>query len=290
MQPAGAFVDLVFHGLAFVPAAAGASADARAASLYWPPYVASVRADLPLGAWEPLEVDAGLLSLLFEPVTVAHAIALFADLHGSIAAFQRTARLGLCELGDGDVASVQALHALRRLPEQAVELFRASLLLCAREFELVHRERFEPFQREVARLIGPCLAGLEPVLQRLDLTGVRLSSTLGPRGRGLPSGVIVGVSSPPGGALPPPEPTLVMAVHERLVERVADTFVARGWQTDWSRVEAVAIALERDLTRGTRLEQAQHGWLAAIDTSGLAPVEGELAQVVDELRIALTRA
>jgi hypothetical protein len=284
LRAASAYADLVFHGLAFVPTAVTAPPASRAASLFWPAYVAWVKREMPREAWALLEEDAPVLAKLFEPTRVAHAIGWMAELHGSIDDFLRVASRPLLELGDDDVVSADALKALVALPPEPVEILRADLAIVARAFEPTHERSLCPHAERARSAVVARARGL---FEHLRLGDVELSPTLGLRGRGFPTRVVVGTWALPGEPIDP-DPTLVYAVHEIAVQRASDVLAAHGRAGAWADVEAVALAVEEGLFHATPLQPAFDRWAEAIDRSGLSDLaQAGLAPYVGEVRLLL---
>ncbi|MFO0552434.1 MAG: hypothetical protein U0271_28860 [Polyangiaceae bacterium] len=278
LATASRVAELVFHGLAMIPVTTTSSAPVRAASLFDERYCAFVRAHLPVDARAPFEDDAALLAQLFEDVRVAHGIGWMAALHLELDALLATARSTLAELVPAQVSSPLALGALASLPEAPVELFRAAILLAApafdAAFDLVFGEHLSALEHEVtecARAVGPRI-----------LDGVRLSATLGLHGRVLANEIYVGATALPGEPIDP-APTLVLIAHERAVSLAHAALTERGLRSDWSTVEAVALAAEPRLLSGTPLEAAQSAWLGSLGRAGLATMDSELSDIADRI-------
>lgn len=279
MRETSSFTDLVFHALAFVPASPRASLASQAASLHWPAYIQLVQAELPRAAWQVLEEDAPLLSTLLEPVEVSHAIGLFAELHETVEQFLASATRELKDLGSQEVGSVAALDALRALPVAAVEIFRAGLALSAPAFIELRARVLVPFGAQVRRAILERLSAMGSIFG-LPVGDVELSLTLGPRGRGFGTRTVVGIAGLPNDVVDP-DLSIVLALHELTVHRAAALLRSVGRQAHWADVEAVAVALEQQLARGTPLEAAQRGWLAGLDLGGLSALDETLAMLVE---------
>ncbi|NUP04887.1 MAG: hypothetical protein HOW73_02375 [Polyangiaceae bacterium] len=274
MRAASRYEDLVFHGLAFVPPATGASAASRAASLYAPAYVAFAQGHMQAEAWSLFIEDAPVLSRLFAPVAVAHAIGFLAELHDEIGAFRAASRRPLDELAPEDVSSRVALQALRSLPREPVEILRSDLALAATAFDTGYEAFLAPHAMAIREVVDARRSVLGAPFDRLPLDEVHLSTTLGPRGRVFGSRVVVGTEALPGQAVDP-DPILVLAVHEHVVHLTTLAFGRRGRAPGWAEVEAVALSIEERLFIRTPLERAFEAWSGVLDRSGLADAARE---------------
>lgn len=279
MRAASPYTDLVFHGLAFIPASRRASAAAQAACSYFPAYLAFVKRRMPAEAWQLWESDSMLLASLFEPVDIAHSIGLFAELHRTVDELLASAKTDLCDLPDSAVTSPDALRALQRLPPMPLEIFRANLALSAHAFAAEHERSLRGHAERCVEAVTSRVrdAGLAGV----DLASVELSVTLGPRGRGFARRIVVGLDGEPEGPIDP-DVGIVYAVHEAAVQLASDLCLAHGRQPLWADVEAIALAAQERVLVKTPLGAAHRRWLDAIDRSGLSPVEGELESLVRE--------
>ncbi len=283
MRRASDLDDLVFHALAFVACAAAAPPASRAASLHWPAYVDWARAALPAPSWSFIAEDAPVLSAMLAPTPVAHAIALLAELHASVAELQRHAPRELAELGSAEVASPAVLDALLRLPREPVELLRADLALSAPAFAELQRAVLAPHACRLLEQVEGVMRDAGPRLSALDLSSVELSATLGLRGRGFSSRIVVGTGALPGSA-PEPMPTLALAVHERVVQLASDALCGRGRPSPWEDVEAIALHVERRLVAGTPIERAHGAWLDSLDLTGVSDLAASgLVEVCEAL-------
>lgn len=285
MGRASLHADLVFHALAFVPAAAGAPAASRAASLFDPRWIAFARGTMEEEAFAPIAEDAGVLSGLLAPVEVAHGIGWLAELFDDVEPMRRCARRGLDELTEGDVASPVALFALRGLPAAAVEILRADLALMARAFEGAHARTLGPHRDRALAAMRARAAQLPGWLARA-LAPVELSATLGEHGRGFERAIVVGVAGRPGEEVDP-DASLIWAIHEVVVQRAA-ALAREGGASGWARVEAIALTAEEHLLRETPLRAAFEGWSARLDRSGLAPVDGGVRAAASTVLASLT--
>lgn len=281
MQIAGAsaYVDLVFHALSLIPPAAGAAPAARAASLYAPAYAASLAAARHAELLEPIATDATLLSTLLADPAPAQGVSLLAALHGSIDELVATARWDLSALAPAHAAAPEVLSWLQALPRAPLEILRADLLLLAPAFARYHAQELAPrVATFVAAARAVALDGL-PLPEAIEVSG-----TLGPHGRVLPSTAPaeVGAAPRPGRVIVgvadwgDPRPTLALAFHEHAVDATSEAARALGLAPEWARVEPVALALEAEFARGSAIEAAVAAWHAALDRSGLAPLDTTL--------------
>lgn len=236
---------------------------------------------MPESAWELLVADAPLLARLLEPTPVAHAIALLAELFGSVDSMRSAARFSLSEVPRDRVRSARSLGALASIDPVPVEILRANLALAAPSFEQFHRSTLALHGARVLGAVNERLAALPPRIASLLGDQVELSTTLGARGRGFDDRVVVGNDALPGQPIDP-DPTLVLALHERIVQRASERLAGAASEARWEDVEAVALQVERRVLRDTSLEAAHSRWLHALDLDGLSdPTLAPLSTLVD---------
>lgn len=264
--------DLTFHALAFVPPRLDAPPLVRAASLHRPEWMRFATEHLPPGAVVPIERDAPLLGSLITTPEVAVALQRFATLHDNIAGFLATVREPLASVPPERVARASDLEALQHAPAAPVEILRAAAGLAAREFAAEHATHLRPFAERVIAALSPRLDALSAEVPALGSFDVRISATLGPRGRLVDHTVIAGTTTFPldRGPLDTTTPLLLVA-HEAAVRAAAMACAARELPALWSLVErialdAAALAFERSSARDTLA-----AWRARLDLRGLAP-------------------
>jgi hypothetical protein len=248
VRPVGSFAALTFHGLAHVPLAG-------VASLFEPAYVAWCAATMLPDAREPLAADGPGIGAEIDREGTALAVQWLPRIHVEIASFVNAATTDLAMLGAADEAT--ALAALRTAPPVGIEWLRADLALAARAFDSWRASR-EPALREHADAVAAALV-LAPVAVRPRL--VRVSWSLGSRGRGFEDEVVVGAPAAWNG-LDARAPAAV-AIHEHAVVLARGDYAER----EWSALRSVSRALE-----GTALEPAHAAWLASRDLGALARV------------------
>jgi hypothetical protein len=284
---ASIYTDLVFHLLAFVAPPRGGSHLAHAASLASERYVTFARASMPADVVEPCERDAPILSALFARDDVATGIQLLAILHDDVDAALAAALKGVRDLDASEVASSWAQTALSVLPEEPVEIARVAIALAGSDFARIYGDVLAPHARALLDEIRPLRAALETKVGALATVDLRLSTTLGPRGRGFDGTVVVGARSLPGEPLDPSTP-LVLGVHEVAVQAASRVLGSRGIDPTWARAERVALLAAEEIVRGSVIEEPYAGWRSGIGTAGLiepsaVPV-GAVKETVEALR------
>lgn len=282
IRPASPASDLVFHALAFVPAAASAEPAARAASLFWPAYVARAHEQMEDAAYRPLEEDAALLSELLAPRELAHGVGWLAELFETLPELLGVAQRDLAALHPSEVRSPMALAALTRLPREPLEILRADLALVAPAFGRFREQTLPDFGAELLSDVERSVrgAGRARALMRGELC---VSLTLGPRGRGFPARIYAGSATLPRDPQPSGQQTAVLALHEACVQAVAGALSLGGLAPTWECVEAGALALGDRLLSGSGLVDAYQRWTSELDRSGLAELSADLLAVVDQL-------
>ncbi len=269
-----AHAELAFHVFACIPCAAGAPPLASAASLYDPTYEAwSEARGAPVAT---IREDAAVLRSLLADPHAASTISLLALVHESIEDFLRGAVRPLLELTTLEVTDVSALTLLcASSASPAIEIVRADMALDARSFEKFYAAhtvpRVKAVAEHVARMTHPPHA---PAWLRSG--SWELSLALGIHGRVFGSRVVVGagrVSEPLG---PAAARAHALICHEHAVARASAVLGARGLATDWAWVEALSIAVERDLIRRGALPLTHADWLGTLSLDGLAEIAAAL--------------
>lgn len=278
LRTASDHADLAFHALSFVPAPERAPALVHAASLFRPEWIAWAKKHLPSGAITLIAQDAPLIGALCSTSEIALGLQRFAFLHGSIEQLVASARLPLGEMGTEHVARPLDLRALRELPAAPIEIFRAALALSARVFARAHAEQLRPFAERVISALAPrwdALLGELPALSGLSL---RISSTLGPRGRLSESTLHVGTTSLPHPTEPVDTDTpLALAAHEASVHAASEVLAAHDIPAHWAIVERAALDGAALAYAGTSAEQAYLDWRRGLNEDGLAPRDAKIA-------------
>jgi hypothetical protein len=277
-RPAPKTTELAFTGLCFVDVPRDAPPAARAASLgpsstggeavqRW------AEATLPEAARQWFAADAALLSAASRDVRVAHGLSWFALVTEDELSRLRSRPLG--ELG----GEGPTLDALARLDSPAAEIFWADLGLSLDAFTPVFDEQLAPRLLDWAAEFDRMVTELSFSADWLRLSETELSFALGTHGRVLGERVIVGLGDP---SKPSVARAASKSLHEHTVRASATALEQRGDPAGWAQVEAVALALGRELVRGTGLEEQHLAWLAAVDREGL-----EAPRTLDEVVAAL---
>lgn len=278
MRPANAYMDLVFHALAFVPPPAPAPAIALAATLFDPEYVANARRSLPAELVSPFDEHAALLSAAFRDAGTATTIQRLALLHASLEEASQCALVDLRDIPD-TCCSAPERDALLSMPEAPVEILRTSCALAASAFHRHHRSNLAPRIDgflDVARTTLGELAALVPILTRIDIV---VSATLGTHGRGFGDGVVIGIAGSQDLATP-----LHFALHEIAVEAASRTL---GQAASYRMSERLAmLAVERAL-EGTPKVEAYRAWRSRFDLRFIAPPEEIDAASIEAVRLVL---
>jgi hypothetical protein len=283
--------DLTFHALAFVPPRLDAPAVVRAASLHRPAWMRFAEQRMPPAAVVPIARDAPLVGGLCGSAAAAIALQRFALLHETIAGFLAAVRRPLAELGPGDVARPGDLAALQAAPAAPIEIFRAALGLAARAFAAVHTTALRPFAERVIEGLAPRLARLSGEVPGLGSLEVRVSATLGPRGRLFEDLMLVGTGTLPdeAGAVDTDAPLLLVA-HEGAVRAAAAVLREQRTEAAWALTERVALDAGEQAYRGTCVAAAYGAWRAALDEHGLATRDRALRALVEATVVRLRPA
>lgn len=277
LDVADGFTQLVFHVLAHV-------VRPGPENLYDDGYVAWARERFSAEATALLAEDAEVLGAL------AHAEYLevldaWPQLHGSLAAFRRTAGRALAEVRADEVQEARLLKSLQGTGP-AGEVMHAAMGLLAGEFAGVHARWIAPWGREAAAAVLPWTTALGEAAPGLASARVELVWALGRRGRALPGRVLVGC----GDWRADPVTPAIAAMHEYAV---------------WSSGQVDYVRTELDaLSRGARwvaaaparLREAHARWLAGLELRPLvaraqrtgligAAVAGMLAAPEDRARV-----
>lgn len=221
-----------------------------------------------------LASDAATLSALWRADPSLDAFDALPDLHASLPAFRRTAPRALAELTAADVTCPEVLFALQRLGPPA-ELLHATMSLLADEFAHIHADLIAPELASARDSIAASLAPLTPTIPGLAATTIELAWALGPRGRSLPTRILIGSPRPD---LDPRLPAVV-AVHEYAVS-------ASG-QVDYVRAEWSALVRGARWLRSSPLRDIHASWLAGLDLSALLEGARALGLVTLENSTAL---
>jgi len=151
--------------------------------------------------------DAELLAALGD----SSGLDLLPELHGSLAAFRRTAARSLAEVTPHEVADATVLWALQQLGP-AAELAHAAMALLAEEFTAVYTRVIEPWARTTIAAIDPWLAAIAACTPGLADARVELVWALGPHGRAMPGRLLTGCADPHDPVTP-----AILAMHEYAV-------------------------------------------------------------------------
>lgn len=242
---ADGFTQLVFHALAHV-------GRAGPGDLFDGTYVAWARSTFAPAVQRLLEEDAAVLAALWRGEPGLDVLDALPELHGSLAAFVRTAGRGLAAVTAEEVARPEVLRALQGLGA-AGELVHATLGLLAREFARVHDERIAPRLVEEVGGIEEALAGLAAYVPGLAEARVEVVWALGARGRAMPGRILIGRA--------PCAP--IVAAHE--------VAVCASGQVEHVRAEWAALVRLAGWLRGAPAgpREAHARWLAGLELAGL---------------------
>jgi hypothetical protein len=269
------YPDLVFHFFAFVPLSQTATPRARAASLYWPRWVDFARRRLAGDALVVVERDAALLAeLVARDDDLAATIQILALLHDDADAAARSSLLDVAAIPDTDCRPA-IRSVLAKLPPTPVEVARLAIALASDDFAGAHREILAPFAAGITHELTPRLCEVAAWLGALGRFELRLSTTLGPRGRAIGSTIFVGTSSVPGDEILDLDAPVVLALHEVAVATAAAVLGAHQRASGWEAVEALALAAEERLVAGKALEPAHRSWRESLDVSGIETTSDE---------------
>ncbi|MEM9192523.1 MAG: hypothetical protein AAGF12_25335 [Myxococcota bacterium] len=202
------FTNLVYHGLAFARVA-------HHSSLWDPAYLRWARTTLPTDSHRWFDEDARAFEALYHRSPAAEALHGFPMGYADIESFLQSAGAPVEAL---DTAHPFA-RTLRQLPTPLVELFRANLALSA----TAYRDEFaRSLRTELATTVDRVQPHLDAALsidESLDDKSIELVFSLGPRGRGLGTRLVVGAPVP-WTSISPATP-IVLALHESAVGRAS---------------------------------------------------------------------
>ena len=243
-----------------------------------PAYLAWSKRVLPVGAREPIERDARVMSALFAQDPRSAVVHALPELSRDIAQLRASAARDLRELGPDDVAAPWLLDPLREV-EVLAELLRSAMALAAPAFLEAWRE-LAPRCEEGLSTLRPHLEEARALHPALRDARVELAWPLGARGRAFPRRILVGV--PHDFADTDPRTPVILALHEAVVRaQPSDAGDSREHyvRVEWAALAEVARAIE---PASPALRDAHAGWLASLHLAPLCEAARELGLVSAE--------
>lgn len=249
---ADAFTQLAVHVLAHVPRSGPAD-------LHDAGHIAASARLFSPRASALLAEDAATLAALWRADPSLDALDGLPELHASLHSFRRTATRPLASVQADEVAAPPLLRALQRLGP-AGELVHASLALLADEFAAVFNTEIEPIVRRGQDELRPWLTRLYAQIPGLADARIELVWALGPRGRAMPTRILIGC---PGHLTDAATPAIV-AAHEYAV---CTSGQVDHVHAEWSALVRLARSFKK--TAPDPLRDAHARWLAGLDLADL---------------------
>ncbi|MFO0660336.1 MAG: hypothetical protein U0165_10975 [Polyangiaceae bacterium] len=191
-----------------------------------------------------------------------HALPL---LHDSVASFAASAPLELAQLEARHVSDELLLRALKQLPIELVEIFRADLALVQKPFSLLYDRVVRAMVEEAHASLRPLLDQAREIEPSFDPTQVEPCHSLGSHGRALGRWILVGIPSPWSSF--DLATCVIQALHEYcVIEEEHRLEPHLDEQERHRQSERGAIArLSKHITRGPEsLREAHTRWLARL--------------------------
>lgn len=248
------FTELVLHVLAHVPAGG-------AGCVHDPRYVAWARGRAPVELEQLLYEDAAVLERAWSGGRMPDAVHAWPELFGSIEALRAHATVELRELAPTQVRAPEVHAWLVATARPELELLHATLCALAPWFMRWRAAEVEPALHRAAMDVQAWLEPAVQVLPSLGAARIELAWALGPRGRGLPSRIVVGAPAP-WHDLDARTP-VVLAMHE---QSVIDSGHRDYVCAEWAALTGLAA---RMIAAPTALRQAHARWLASLELGPL---------------------
>lgn len=272
VEPTSDFTELVLHVLAHVPVGG-------AGCLHDPRYVAWMRGRAPVELEQLLHDDAEVLARAWEGGRMPEVVHAWPELLGTIAELRACAMLELRALAPAQVRTPAVLAGIVGVDAPEVELLHATLCALAPWFARWRAAEVEPaLVRSMADMM-PWLAAAEHVLPSLRAARIELAWALGPRGRGLPTRILVGAPAP-WHDLDARFP-VVLAMHE---QSVIDSGHASYVKGEWAALTGLAARMR---AAPAELREAHVRWLASLELSPLLAPLHAVGRITLEQRVGL---
>lgn len=271
-RPTNDFTELVLHVLAHVPAGG-------AGSVHDPRYVAWARGRAPIELEQLLYEDAAVLERAWAGGRMPAAVHAWPELFGSIAELRAQATVELRELAAAQVRAPEVHAWLVASARPELELLHATLCALAPWFAHWRESEVEPALYSGAVEVQAWLEPAVRVLPSLAAARVELSWALGPRGRGLPSRIVVGAPAP-WHDLDARTP-VVLAMHEQsVIDSGHDDYL----HAEWAALTGLAARMH---AAPVTLRQAHAQWVASLELGPLlAPLHAG-GRITMEQRVGL---
>lgn len=274
LAPTNDFTALVLHVLAHVPMGG-------AGCLHDPRYVQWARTRTPAELRRLLDEDAAVLGRAWAGGRAPAVVHAWPELFGSIAELRACATLELRRLPAVRARAPDVLARLVAADRPELELLHATLCALAPWYAEWHATEGEPALRRAGAEVEPWLEPAARVLPSLAAARIELSWALGPRGRAMPSRIVVGAPASWHGA--DARASVVLALHE---QSVIDGEHARWVDAEWAALTGLAARMV-GAPAGLRGAHAQ--WLASLELRPLLDPLHASGRLTAEQRDALQR-
>lgn len=272
LRPTSDFTELVFHVLAHVPVGG-------AGCLHDPRYVAWARGRAPHELERLLHEDAAVLERTWSSGPMPAIVHAWPELFGTIAELRSHARHELRALAPAQVRAPAVLAGIVAVDRPELELLHATLCALAPWFAPWHAAEVEPALQQAAAAVAAWLPAAVRVLPSLGAAQIELSWVLGPRGRGMPSRIVVGAPAPWHDL--DARISMVLAMHE---QAVIDSGHADYLHAEWAALTGLAA---RMALAPEELRQAHARWLASLELRPLLAPLHAAGRISLEQRVAL---
>lgn len=258
-EPTDGFTDLVLHVLAHVRLGG-------AGCVHDPGYRAWAQDRMPAELRQLLEHDAAVVERAWSGGRAPLVVHAWPELLGSIAELRAVSTRELRVLSASQVRAPWVLERLVAVDDPTIELLHATLCALAPWYATWREHELEPALKVAAvERVRPWLEVAAGVLPSLSSTRIELSWSLGPRGRGFPSRIVVG--APVEWNRMDPRLSAVLALHEHAVQSSGHTGYV---EAEWAALTRLAA---RMTMASSELAQAHAQWLASLE---LQPLLAEL--------------
>lgn len=271
-RPTSDLTDLVLHVLAHVPLGApGCVHDAR--------YLQWARGRAPAELEALLHEDAAALARAWAGGCMPAAVHAWPELFASLDELRACAALELRAIAPERVRAPWVLARLVAHEQPELELLHATLCALGPWFAGWRAAEVEPRLLQVAPQVERWLEPAARVVPSLAGARIELSWVLGPRGRGLPSRLVVGAPAPWHDL--DACTSAVLAMHEQAVKDAGDDRYA---QAEWAALTGLAARMG---AAPLALRQAHARWVASLELEPLLASLHAEGQLTLEQRRAL---
>jgi hypothetical protein len=273
-EPTNDFTDLVLHVLAHVRLGG-------AGCVHDPRYAVWARGRAPAELERLLHEDAAVLERAWAGGRAPAVVHAWIELFGSIAALEACATHELQALSPAQVHDPAVLAGLVAADQPELELLHATLCALAPWYAGWRAAEVEPALRRAVTQVRPWLEPAVQVVPSLGGARIELAWALGPRGRGLPSRIVVGAPVPwhdLDARIP-----MVLAMHE---QSVIDSGYASYSDAEWAALTGLAVRM-REAPAALRGGHAR--WLASLELRPLLASLHTEGRITLEERVAQQR-